>query len=296
MLSPTPKTFLSNMLTFNCSPTASTIHLTLASNSRRSIAHWALAFERWFAREQRASPCCKAFFDWRTRETRGGCENMSVRHCATMSISTLPLPSRSLLLTHNLTPDPQTPSPTQFFNNVLKINPSIQRRARLLSPNSHFSYVSPFPLPFPYQISTPEPIQDDYVEKWLSDREAIHLKDDNVLKKYYPFNRDQPRVLIGLAETGIKDCVPNLDVGDAFKLLGKPALAPDDSPPPPLPPNPARDDLIDVLSGHAVLMSDELAPWSLRYSGHQFGAWAGQLGDGRAISIRKSLFLNIQHI
>jgi uncharacterized protein YdiU (UPF0061 family) len=29
------------------------------------------------------------------------------------------------------------------------------------------------------------------------------------------------------------------------------------------------------------------APWSLRYSGHQFGAWAGQLGDGRAISIRE---------
>jgi hypothetical protein len=28
------------------------------------------------------------------------------------------------------------------------------------------------------------------------------------------------------------------------------------------------------------------APWSLRYSGHQFGQWAGQLGDGRAISIR----------
>ncbi|KAF9506441.1 hypothetical protein BS47DRAFT_1305262, partial [Hydnum rufescens UP504] len=26
------------------------------------------------------------------------------------------------------------------------------------------------------------------------------------------------------------------------------------------------------------------APWSLRYSGHHFGTWAGQLGDGRAIS------------
>ena len=219
-----------------------------------------------------------------------------------MSISTLPLPPRSLLLTHNLTPDPYTPSPTQFFNDVLKINPSIQRRARLLSPNSHFSYVSPFPIPFPYELSPPEPVQEEdkhaYVEKWLSAREPIHLKDDiNVLKKYYPFNRDQPRVLIGLAETGIKDCVPNLDVGDAFELLGKPALAPDDSPPPsPLPPNPARDDLIDILSGHAVLMSDQFAPWSLRYSGHQFGVWAGQLGDGRAISIRKSPFLNALHI
>ncbi|KAK7690814.1 hypothetical protein QCA50_005914 [Cerrena zonata] len=31
--------------------------------------------------------------------------------------------------------------------------------------------------------------------------------------------------------------------------------------------------------------SSPWAPWSLRYSGHQFGTWAGQLGDGRAISI-----------
>lgn len=34
-----------------------------------------------------------------------------------------------------------------------------------------------------------------------------------------------------------------------------------------------------------MLMSDIFAPWSLRYSGHQFGSWAGQLGDGRAITV-----------
>ncbi|KAJ7608138.1 hypothetical protein DFH06DRAFT_946492, partial [Mycena polygramma] len=32
-------------------------------------------------------------------------------------------------------------------------------------------------------------------------------------------------------------------------------------------------------------MSDVFAPWAVRYSGHQFGTWAGQLGDGRATSI-----------
>jgi uncharacterized protein YdiU (UPF0061 family) len=47
----------------------------------------------------------------------------------------------------------------------------------------------------------------------------------------------------------------------------------------------ARQDLIEVLSGHAMLMSEDFAPWSMRYSGHQFGNWAGQLGDGRAISV-----------
>ncbi len=29
-------------------------------------------------------------------------------------------------------------------------------------------------------------------------------------------------------------------------------------------------------------------PWSMRYAGHQFGVWAGQLGDGRAVSICES--------
>jgi len=56
----------------------------------------------------------------------------------------------------------------------------------------------------------------------------------------------------------------------------------------------ARQDLIDVLSGQFALMSEDnggvpFAPWSLRYSGHQFGSWAGQLGDGRAITIRQEI-------
>ncbi|KIM92020.1 hypothetical protein PILCRDRAFT_57074, partial [Piloderma croceum F 1598] len=51
----------------------------------------------------------------------------------------------------------------------------------------------------------------------------------------------------------------------------------------------ARQDLLDILSEDAALMSDSpetgFAPWSLRYSGHQFGTWAGQLGDARVISV-----------
>jgi serine/tyrosine/threonine adenylyltransferase len=237
-----------------------------------------------------------------------------------VSISSLPLPPRTHLLPNNLTPDPHTPTPSTFLHDVLTQKPSIQRRARLLSPQSHFSYVSPLPLPFPYDIRAPDPkdVGDKpedkaaYVERWLSMREATHAPPEglmqqgkgNGLTKYYPENRDQFRLLIGLAETGLKDCLPQLDVGDSFEILGKPVLLPltssraqtssssnpnsnavqDDV-------NVARQDLIDILSGHAVLMSDSheagFAPWSLRYSGHQFGTWAGQLGDGRAISIRK---------
>lgn len=39
----------------------------------------------------------------------------------------------------------------------------------------------------------------------------------------------------------------------------------------------------DVLGGSRVLAG--MAPYAARYGGHQFGHWAGQLGDGRAITL-----------
>lgn len=41
------------------------------------------------------------------------------------------------------------------------------------------------------------------------------------------------------------------------------------------------------LSERAHKQGEAYAPWSLCYGGHQFGSWAGQLGDGRAISLRE---------
>ena len=38
-----------------------------------------------------------------------------------------------------------------------------------------------------------------------------------------------------------------------------------------------------ILGGNAVLPG--MAPYAARYGGHQFGQWAGQLGDGRAITL-----------
>ena len=85
------------------------------------------------------------------------------------------------------------------------------------------------------------------------------------MKKYVAEKRDEERVLIGLAETGLRDCVPHLNVGDAFELLGTPSLT--------VPSGQdangnaggganeetvaARQELIDVLSGNAMLMNGE---------------------------------------
>src|SRR6185295_7659201 len=39
----------------------------------------------------------------------------------------------------------------------------------------------------------------------------------------------------------------------------------------------------EVLGGNRVLPG--MQPYAARYGGHQFGHWAGQLGDGRAITL-----------
>jgi uncharacterized protein YdiU (UPF0061 family) len=42
-------------------------------------------------------------------------------------------------------------------------------------------------------------------------------------------------------------------------------------------------ELLDVLAGNRVVPG--MAPYAACYGGHQFGTWAGQLGDGRAITL-----------
>jgi len=44
-----------------------------------------------------------------------------------------------------------------------------------------------------------------------------------------------------------------------------------------------RPESPDVLTGNRVLPG--MQPYAARYGGHQFGHWAGQLGDGRAITL-----------
>lgn len=45
----------------------------------------------------------------------------------------------------------------------------------------------------------------------------------------------------------------------------------------------ATDDFLRIFSGLATIEGTE--PYAMSYGGHQFGSWAGQLGDGRAINL-----------
>jgi hypothetical protein len=113
-------------------------------------------------------------------------------------------------------------------------------------------------------------------------------------------------VLLGLSPAALKESLPHLDAGDAEAICNASATPSSDSAI-----SASRDALLDILSGRRVLASkaapvfksDEekpssngdvtpiapgFGPWSTRYCGHQFGVWAGQLGDGRAISVMET--------
>lgn len=54
---------------------------------------------------------------------------------------------------------------------------------------------------------------------------------------------------------------------------------------------PAEDSAdLAVLAGNAL--APGMRPYAARYGGHQFGHWAGQLGDGRAITLGEQLLAN----
>ena len=54
-----------------------------------------------------------------------------------------------------------------------------------------------------------------------------------------------------------------------------------------LPPGSPSGMAADVLGGNRILAG--MQPYAARYGGHQFGHWAGQLGDGRAITLGEIL-------
>lgn len=78
---------------------------------------------------------------------------------------------------------------------------------------------------------------------------------------------------LGISQGTLEDSLPHLDADSTLSdSIGNTSLR-------------------DVLSGRHILTSEDRSygPWSTRYCGHQFGTWAGQLGDGRAISLLETV-------
>jgi hypothetical protein len=96
-------------------------------------------------------------------------------------------------------------------------------------------------LEFPYQVppisSSGAADKAAYIEGWLKEHKATvstttalepngPSAGSNGLTKLVSQTRDQTWALIGLSEMCLRDCFPHLDVGDAFDVLGYPALVP----------------------------------------------------------------------
>lgn len=91
-------------------------------------------------------------------------------------ILSLPLVSKSSRLTQLLLPDPLTPTPSALLS-VPESSPSLLRRSRHVGEGSHFSYVTPLPLSFPYNFPVEE---GDEAQNKVMSAEEEQLKRNRV--------------------------------------------------------------------------------------------------------------------
>jgi uncharacterized protein YdiU (UPF0061 family) len=118
----------------------------------------------------------------------------------------------------------------------------------------------------------------DYEASDVPVRDAAALRFDNSFVRGLPADTvltNTPRGVFNACYTPVTPtpvAAPRLLAwsGDMGRLLGMARPAP-------------GHQLVDVLAGNRLLPG--MQPYAARYGGHQFGHWAGQLGDGRAITL-----------
>ncbi|KAK0535560.1 hypothetical protein OC842_002267 [Tilletia horrida] len=163
-----------------------------------------------------------------------------------LPILALPLLSPAARLATNLIPDPCTPAPRSLLAQPGKqAHPSFLRRARPVTQGAHFSFVTPLPLEFPYEIPVSTPAaaaetegegaklsdeerarlrmvqMEEYIKRWeIATDEATRQDgapaDSDSLRLFIPAARHEappfaPFRLLGVSPSAL----PQLDVGDA---------------------------------------------------------------------------------
>lgn len=254
--------------------------------------------------------------------------SLSSKMTARQTIFELPINSEAPI--YSLKPDPLAPSIAAFLrlssyttppesssnepvpppnSNEPIPPPSMTRRSRQIKDGGAFSYASPLPVAFPYDIGK--------IAEQLGQSSGEKVDIEGTLARLEP-SLEHPVIPVGSIQTvptaftspaRLSDILPTptllsfsrrtaakylpqLDAGDAGSFIQKGDGEEMDVQ--------KRKQLVDVLGGRTVLArapvtnavegagvveKNGFAPWSLCYAGHQFGFYAGQLGDGRAISI-----------
>ncbi len=103
-------------------------------------------------------------------------------------------------------------------------------------------------------------------EAQFSNRFLAEIPEHEVYSKVHPEPVPEPRLLAWSEDLAYH-------FGLSHPLLNG------DSPPRPGAPRPD----LEILAGNRL--PQNITPYAVRYGGHQFGRWAGQLGDGRAITL-----------
>ncbi|WVF71172.1 hypothetical protein IAT40_005970 [Kwoniella sp. CBS 6097] len=221
-----------------------------------------------------------------------------------MAIQKLPL--------HRLPLPPTTLQQTLSELPLTPYQPSAQRRSTTFKTDSEgvWARVNPLWAPWPIRMTKAEALAmgvdvdkgqqvsvEDVLGRW-DPKELEHTgiphdpeEESNGLNTFSSAHRMKLEpILLGVSTSTLNDALPHLTVGDAPTICNRGASPSPDATPAAL----VRNALIDILSGRKVLKTENegdvaggkvYGPWSTRYCGHQFGSWAGQLGDGRAISI-----------
>ncbi|GAA5926797.1 Fmp40p [Sporobolomyces koalae] len=232
----------------------------------------------------------------------------------------LSAPISPLAPIYHLPPDPLLPTPDSLLQLssydppenlaengpvALKIGdpvpPSMLRRSRQVRMGGTFTYTSPLPLQFPYDLDEPGvepsgPRKASDIERQLRQFEVdpsnpVHdaaldpAPEDSSHKTAYTCGKREASTfpeakLLSISKKLLNEWLPQLDVGDDQGTEQERKV---------------RQQFIDVVAGKTVLARQGgagdaegekgFAPWAQAYAGHQFGNFAGQLGDGRAISI-----------
>ena len=190
------------------------------------------------------------------------------------------------------------PLPSRTLQNTLKPlelddTPVSQRRSTTFNPATRGLWARVYPLwsPWPLRVTKEELLEmgidvdaggqvsvDDVLRRWDVSPDSNGQNGGELSTGTSDIRMKLEPKLLGISAATLKDNLPHLDVGDAESLCSSAGTKGDDG-------NEARDSLIDIISGRKIIQSKDYGPWSTRYCGHQFGHWAGQLGDGRAISL-----------
>ncbi|CAH7684155.1 hypothetical protein PPACK8108_LOCUS18196 [Phakopsora pachyrhizi] len=224
-------------------------------------------------------------------------------------------------LTHHLRPDSihrKTDNVSSIIisntNTIrpIRFRPSDLRRSRTV--DGAFSFVTPLPHEFPYQLSEQSSSSlEDYLSSLEPDSNVQLLSSTDSIEEQgtipigitsqsrsHHFDQNVRPRLIHLSKSTLDDCLPS--ISEYYHQIDNPINRFDDEQ---VDYGKRLIELVRILSGEVVIvrlpeqgsnnqMDDDetwlikskgFGPWCLNYAGHQFGHFAGQLGDGRAISI-----------